>query len=189
MSYILDALKKSDSQRRDREAPGVQSIHAPYLRNRQSHKSVLRPLLLLLLVVAGAASWWAVPWKNLGFHESKGQDSLVADPQTGVTGKPVHGSVETKQNTVQNVEQDAPTALIEELWEINSSRQRPLDDLNFSLHVWAENPSNRTIIINGRRMRAGQAINNQISLEEITPDGVIVSDRQGKIKLVVVDNW
>lgn len=55
--------------------------------------------------------------------------------------------------------------------------QRELSDLIISVHIHSAAPSSRLIIINNRIYREGESVDSQLKLEEITPDGVIMSIR------------
>ncbi len=72
MSFILDALKKSDRQRKRGEVPGLQTMHAP-LQSQARRRPIWPFLLLALLLNAGLLLWWLAPW----------QDRTVAVPASG----------------------------------------------------------------------------------------------------------
>ena len=64
MSYVLDALKKSDQERERRTTPDIHSVHGTV---EPKHKSrILWPYLLLLglLLNAGLLVWWMHPWPS-----------------------------------------------------------------------------------------------------------------------------
>ena len=53
--------------------------------------------------------------------------------------------------------------------------QRALPKIDIEGHIYDENPASRMVIINGRVSHEKQPINGNLSLEEITPDGVILN--------------
>ena len=48
----------------------------------------------------------------------------------------------------------------------------PLPELRLDLHVYAENPAERFVFINMRKLREGEALPEGVRVEQITPDGV-----------------
>ncbi len=63
MSYILDALKKSDQERRRGTPPNLQTLHAPDSSPPKGTR--LRPWLLFAVVIVNTAllAWWLRPWQ------------------------------------------------------------------------------------------------------------------------------
>ena len=79
MSFILDALKKSDKERQQRATPALQSVYAapePRPVNRRMWPSLL---VLALLINAGLLVWWLQPWRNptpsTPAQETRGQEA------------------------------------------------------------------------------------------------------------------
>ncbi len=66
MSYILDALKKSDRERQRGRAPGLNSIHEPYhpspedRSNRQQVKYIFTAISIILLISIPAMTWYSM---------------------------------------------------------------------------------------------------------------------------------
>ena len=61
MSYVLEALKKSQSQREQGAVPGIHSLQIPYQamqdKPRATHKPLLWAIAVLLLVIAALLVW------------------------------------------------------------------------------------------------------------------------------------
>ncbi|MDQ6982251.1 MAG: general secretion pathway protein GspB [Mariprofundus sp.] len=66
-------------------------------------------------------------------------------------------------------------AAISSLSDLPVSVQRSLPAINIEGHIYDDHPARRMVIINGNIRREKQAIGNGLRLEEITPDGVILS--------------
>lgn len=64
---------------------------------------------------------------------------------------------------------------IRSLSELPLSVQQSLPPVNIEGHIYDENPAMRMIIVNGKIRHEKQAVANSLKLEEITPDGVILS--------------
>ncbi len=66
MSYILDALKKSDRERQRGRAPGLNSIHEPYnpspedRSNRQQVKYIFTAIGIILLISIPIITWYSM---------------------------------------------------------------------------------------------------------------------------------
>lgn len=66
---------------------------------------------------------------------------------------------------------------------IPHQRQLPYDlqdaipDMNISVHMYSANPSSRLVRINNTIYREGDLIDSELKLEEITPDGLIMTIR------------
>jgi general secretion pathway protein B len=66
MSYILDALKKSDRERQRGRAPGLNSIHEPYhpspedRSNHQQVKYIFTAIGIILLISIPAITWYSM---------------------------------------------------------------------------------------------------------------------------------
>jgi hypothetical protein len=54
------------------------------------------------------------------------------------------------------------------------SVQRSLPSLDFTVHIYSENPASRMVKINGVAMREGQSVSRFLRLERITPNGVVM---------------
>jgi len=72
--------------------------------------------------------------------------------------------------------QAAPAnADIRSLSELPVSVQQSLPAINIEGHIYDDRPARRMVIVNGNIRREKQPIGNGLRLEEITPDGVILS--------------
>jgi general secretion pathway protein B len=56
-------------------------------------------------------------------------------------------------------------------------------DLRLDLHVYAQNPAERFVFINMRKLREGEALPEGVRVDEITPDGVELSYRGKRFAL------
>jgi general secretion pathway protein B len=55
--------------------------------------------------------------------------------------------------------------------------------LRLTVHVWADRPAERLVFINGRKYVQGDRVEDKVLVEEITPEGAMVS-YQGKRALL-----
>ena len=78
---------------------------------------------------------------------------------------------------------------IEEIGELPEKVRNDLPAMTFSFHIYSENPEQRTIIINDRRMREGDDISPGLRLQGITKDGVILLFEHHRIHISVLSEW
>lgn len=210
MSYILDALKKSDRERHEGEIPSLDAIHDryPYSSEHSSNshwiKYFFTAFATFLLISILSAAWYlrnnsSDPIKTASLN--KKQFTNTATEQTEAATPP-----EAKKNTVRTDHSQPPVLLasvkkkvlipyqkesssdeeitvislpkepadIPEFADLPPSLQQAIPELHFAGHTYAEEPSNRMIIINNNILREGEKVNNSLSLVEITWTGVIL---------------
>ena len=52
---------------------------------------------------------------------------------------------------------------------------KPIPSLHLDLHVYAERPPDRFVMINMHKLREGEALHDGVRVEAITPDGAVMS--------------
>jgi len=60
-----------------------------------------------------------------------------------------------------------------------------LPDMELNIHVYSTNPSKSFVYINSRRYQEGATIGNSITLEKVTPTGVILRHQGSAFRLVI----
>lgn len=204
MSYILDALKKSDQERQQGAGPSLQTIHRPHHRSTERGWLYILSILVLVLILAliGLSAWYlievndrkiALPAPNaevikepqpLKLNTLSGNSqghtrensNLVLSSDTSISSAPAHPSAPNNQVVIP-------------FSELPLRVRNAIPSMTFSFHVYSDNPERRTIIINGRRVKQGAAIDNQLMLNEITPNGVIFSWQDYQFSIPVVEAW
>ena len=200
MSYILDALKKSDRERHEGEVPGLDAIHDryPYSSEHPSNshwiKYFFTAFATFLLISIFSAAWYlknnsSDPVETASL--SKKQFTNTATEKTIATTTP-----EPKKNDAESDLPQAPVVLtsvkkkilipyqeepsqeepaeIPGFTDLPPADQEAIPELHFAGHTYAEDPSKRMIIINNNILREGDKVNNSLSLIEITWTGVIL---------------
>ncbi len=222
MSYILDALKKSEKKRRHSSIPEMLAVQdaAAYGPKRRA----LWPYMILIALAfnAGLLIWWLRPWQQEkarpavqpavkqeanakiagpapaqpspgtiresrtvqpGGQAQKGTaeetslpgerkqppaDSSSAPERPSKTGRsagrPPKGTINTASG------QKAPG-----INDLPPSVQQALPAITVSAHFYDSNPASRVVSINGRVMHEGGTVIAGLTVERITPDGVIFS--------------
>jgi general secretion pathway protein B len=219
MSYILDALKKSEQERGRGTAPSVQTMHSSSL-NYHSSKTQLWPYLLLLAILINlAALIYFIITKNDTAVSTENRQTAIETPALAmhaadtVNSEPVasassNNSEETiiykpvsmpgtgNTTAAQTPKAEATTpryqparGMIMEREELPADVQQYIPVMEFSAHVYSSNPLQRSIVINGRFMEEGDRLTSDLLLDEITPDGAVF-DFQGQLfRQSVVSAW
>lgn len=218
MSLILDALKKSEQERRRDKGPDLQTIHQPVVARAPRRPSTAFWGVSLLVAVNAAALcfWWlqrppATPVAAAAQPVQAPAVAAVATTQPATAPAPaatqpaanavapavgtatVGSDAEFTQITPGAGTTGAGIAAaemrIEEVDELPEEVRNNLPAMTFSFHVYSSTPQNRTIIINNRRMREGEEISSGLLLQQITEDGVILLFDGHRIHISVLSGW
>ncbi len=227
MSYILDALKKSEQQRSGMSLP----TQTPALAPQQASATSRFGLPLMLLAVALAAGWFFIRFQQPASHQlplakvaesasikqhhhtpiqdrdhhkimpsskagpaipvTREQQQAMSAPQAPVSRNrpevtpvfkpitpvsPVSRAASQLPELPEEVTQPSPAETnIAALSELPVSVQQSMPHINIEGHIYDDNPAGRMVIINGVIRKEKQPIGQNMRLEEITPNGVILS--------------
>ena len=195
MSYILDALRKSE---RDRQPTDLATL-TPVQRSR-SQKRSNRWLISLVLVLAGNM----VLLVYLTFGRGALDNLVPASTSTSASASASAGSLPTgsseRNATDTNVQQldTSPIATgplgVEEAVTIRPAVQTDemrqlLASLTFTSHVFADDPALRSVMIDGRFFREGDSPQQGVALVSITSTGVVLRYRGREIAYNVMEQW
>jgi general secretion pathway protein B len=95
MSYILDALKKSEQERQRGSVPSVQSLHGVIPDSPRKRPRWPYLVLIALLMNAGLLLWWLQPWQSAksprpGWSSAEQRPAAAAEEVAGGSpGKPL----------------------------------------------------------------------------------------------------
>jgi general secretion pathway protein B len=197
MSFILDALKKSEAERQQKNAPGIANIPES-VGQRTSSKWVW---IIGVLLVANLAGLGYIVLKP-GPTESpvKPEQAITAEPADSAAETPVEAtSAQPSQAAVQSSPPPVETApeepqsqpVIREpepetaslptvavgLASFNELRARgvlQLPDLHLDIHVYSGTPAERFVFVNMSKYTENTTLDEGPTVREITPDGVIL---------------
>ena len=189
MSFILEALKKSENKHRQKEGQNPPTIHEPIPYKKSKSRTWGIAILVFLLVNAALLLWFFVPWQQLSLP----QQAELLSPETA----PVNpSSIQRKPATVSNApstvtpnqhRETNSEPVVNELLvprnekkvysfeQLPTSIQRRIPPMQMSLHAYHRDDSSASMVqLNDRIMRAGDMVADRISLEQITADGVVL---------------
>ncbi len=188
MSYLLEALKKSDKERQRGTIPDLQADHSrPSVRRQRSRGASWNfpGVVVLVLLCGGGLFWW-----QYGRQEAPMDEALLERKELVVNEEaPVHvpsanvtsprGAVTTETKSVPT-EEKAMTpvgdvaSVVPLLDELPVAIRAAIPDLSFAGHVYSDVPQKRLIIINNRIVREGDLVTNGLTLEKIDSEGVVL---------------
>lgn len=169
MSYILDALNKSEKERAAKKAPGLSSLQDEPKTRRFSARHYVLGLLLLAIVNSVLVYWF--------FEERLKEPVAVTDvspAQPAVT--PVIPEV-------------VPTPAASSFAELPLSIQEAISGIEVTAHIYAADKTLRMVKIDGVELYEGDPISADITLAAITETGVIVESRGYEHPLEVLEDW
>ncbi len=201
MSYILEALKKAEENRRKTELPGLLNDLDQTAMRPQRLRYLPHLLVAALLINAGMFLWWLHPWEKT---KSAAVVSVSPSPQTfftppvqvppGVEEKIPVRDKDYNQAAVKDIKKDTENSRpvpaevgartigttredrkVYSLNDLPPSVRQTLPDIAISGHSYSADPSSRIVFINGKTMREGQVVTGDLRLEQITSDGIILS--------------
>lgn len=208
MSFILDALKKSDAERQKRNAPGFADI--PESRDRHQPQRwiwIVGALLLVNLValfallarperepVAPAASASPADSAPAEAVSTRQFSDIVAEarrnrPAAARTQVPVSraASGEQQPSTEPRQAQPVPAAEATDTFEsMRAGGTLQLPDLHLDIHVYSEQPAERFVFINMKKYRESETLAEGPVVRSISPEGVVLA-HGGKVFLLPRD--
>lgn len=192
MSYILDALRKSDQQRRLGGVPTLATAAAMSVSPESPTREFRRLLGVFLIIVIVTAIIWLRP----SIMEMIATGSLVdisepprplAPINTARPDVPVMVPVavvadERGKGTVKSVENEIPRG--KSLTEPSKpeSMRKALPAMSVAVHAYSSKPEERLVSINGQLLKEGDTLAPGLTLEQITPEGMIFDYRGKRIQ-------
>ena len=204
MSYILEALKKSDQERKQGHVPDLQTVHMPVILER-SHSYWLYIIIVLLLLSLAFVLGWLRPWDR-GDEVTQPAAAAVEEPVPQVVAAPrlpasepapVVAAVEvatvpdpvSRPVEVRPVEKPRDIQSIPYLEDMPPLVRQSVPELVFAGHVYSSNPQQRSVIINGASMAEGDKLLEGLVLKEISQKGVVFSYQGQLFRMDVLQGW
>ena len=210
MSYILDALNKSDQERKRSRAPGIDVIH-PGVTAPRSARWWIPGLLLLVLANGGFLYYW------YGIRPTAASSSVTAPPEvsrsTGVpaaSGKPNVATVQTispPAHAAPRGQLITPAGVASEgqsgqaatpsdsvsnplkIADLPIDVQQQIPAMTFSSHIYSDDAKFRMVNINGKLLHEGDMVATGLRLVRITEEGVVLKFEGYTFEVSVLHDW
>lgn len=197
MSFILDALKKSESERQRQNAPGIANIPE----SSQQHGNARWPWLVAGLLTINLIVIAAIMMQT---DDAPDQTAAIPDPAqaTGAAAESFSEIVReakraTPQPAVQSMDNTiaspqpaatvqtptfapapAPTAPVTDglptFNDLRVSGQLQLPDMHLDIHVYSGQPADRFVFVNMSKYKESATLSEGPRVNEIVPDGVVL---------------
>ncbi|HAI58508.1 MAG TPA: hypothetical protein DCM32_01335 [Xanthomonadaceae bacterium] len=193
MSLILEALRRSEAARRRGELPRLLDGPMPAARRPASWPWLIVALLLGLLLAVLATAWWggrsdvaglsanapmpATAWPATGDARAADPTWTPAPRQPPAPATPAHPAPLGEVRRPEEASGSTTGAL--DLIRLGAAERAALPPLRISMHVYADDPAQRLVIVDGQRLREGDAPAPGLILREIRRDGLLL-DWQGR---------
>ena len=162
MSYILDALNKTEQATRNQQPPKLDAVQMiPQHRN-----TTLWFVVLLIVVLLGLSIIWYLPREN-----------------TPAAATPI------PKTTIENIGPAIQETTFIRLAALPLNVQNQIPSMTFSSHIYASDPSLRMVTINNQLYREGDTVAEGISLKAISEDGIVLSFQHYAIEMSVLQDW
>lgn len=205
MSYILDALRRAESERAREKAPGLHDQPMEPLLHRERHRG--ETPWLWMLVGAAAVLLTALAWSALPHPSAPAKPvasiqplpGLHPQPESAHTSRPAHTQpVQPPVPTKKPAPQAAPAPAITPaataastqsedrvpaLSDLPGEIQRALPPMRFDGTVYSELAANRLLMLNGQLLREGEPFTSEISVEHIGPKSAVLNYRGQRFEL------
>jgi general secretion pathway protein B len=212
MSFILDALRKSETERQQKTGPGLADVQ---YRSLNTRKNIWIPLLVVVLVVNAVILAWVMnsdtrepderveisdqstTSKSIESTEIRPLSREAIDNQYANVDEPVQTqdmAVNRPKPTVQQLNSDASinpgvtgAGTIREglpsLQQLVLAGELSVQPMHLDIHVFSKARTDRFIFINMKKYKEGESLVEGPAVEEITNTGVILSYRGKRFTL------
>ena len=193
MSYILEALKKSEQERNPEQVPGLDTHHYHVSTEKKSKMPYwfLGIALLLInmvyIIYKMNQESMVVPSVEEGIMEQSVSAPVPADVKPElIKEKPVVEIIAKPKPRIVNRSLDR--ASLPDISELSASVQQQLPSIDFSTHIYIKDGGS-FVIINGRSYGDGMTISQGLKIEKILADGIVLVFQEQYFFLGSLINW
>lgn len=215
MSYILDALRKSETERRQGKAPDLGQQVQMVWRPKKKPVSPVVWVVIALLVNAMVMAY--LLWPSLSAEPDApelaqapvSEPVVIVPPVADVPSAALEdlAAHELPTQPVAETRNEAPLVIVPDqsvratrvppsdsqgrvphLVELPLSFQKSVPDLTFNSHIYSSDPAASRVMINNHYLRPGDTFGN-LTVERVTDDGVILSRGSQHFRVGTVRDW
>ena len=212
MSFILDALKKSENERQQNAPPEFATVPAAADAPRAPRWLwVLAALLAVNVIALTALALRPQPVAPSASIAERPPAAIELQPNVAVdvaprpefadqleqarrsqaeqtaarVTEPEPAVTATEADTAppMNLDRDTRRALLPTFTELALDGSLQLPDLHIDIHVYSDNPSDRFVFINMNKYRENDQLGEGPVVAEIAPDGVVLDHRGTRFML------
>jgi len=232
MSYILEALRRSERERQHMAPPSIHTSHTIQYGD-MSHTSPGLLKWVAIVLLAGAAITAAILWTQEHPISPVDQAGMPREPalakpeapaprtvpsRVSATTQTVHppevvrsenpsgrDNSTTPQQPADGQQAKAPsqtTPILREpipavpvkqdvpaISQLPVSLQNALPSISIAGHIYADAPAARMVMVNGKITHEGDTIAPGLTLETITPGGIILKFQETRFHMGVFQHW
>jgi general secretion pathway protein B len=177
MSYILDALNKSEAERTRSARPTLGTVHHPVQRSR-----------ITAWIIAGALAVNA----GVGIVWLTSRDRPAPAPLAATAARaPAPASAPARQPSIPAATIVTPvrSSMPQSASAATAATVPDVSNIVFSTHVYSDDPAMRAVTVHGKRFVEGDMITKGVRLVEITETGVVLEANGRRIPLDVLQDW
>lgn len=180
MSFILDALRKSENSRLRQDHPAI--FTTPMSRQRPRLPRwvlVLAVLLIVNLLFVGYALWRDRPDPTPATPKTAMPAPASAAVPDAAPAPAAMAAADPEPRAAARLPRISPTTAASATPALASrddllARGTSLPPAELNLHVYDPNPAARFVLLNGQRLREGEVSREGLTVERITPEGVVL---------------
>lgn len=219
MSYILEALKKSEQNRQETLMPDLQTLRLEESMPEAEKERLLWPYYIVAILGVGIGGFFA--WKSTHQQEATEatvvnagtemptKETLLTEPvqattvpnaESGTTGKtpsskvvfaekPLDGSTLEPANKGSVMFSKTRLDGVANISELPSDIRSEIPRISFDGHVYSGKREQRSVMINGRKMQEGEMVSADLKLEQITSNGAVFGFKEYRFKLGALQDW
>ena len=192
MSYILDALNKSEQERERKQTPGLKSLRGEPSPNRFQLRHFLYLLALLAIFNSiGVFIYFgnnSEPDSDIATQaKTPSADALV--PSNAVTADTPTGS--SNLTAAQSAGFPAPpiNGKTVDINDLPGHVTRRLPEIQITTHIFASDSDLRMVNINGVSRKEGDLVTSSLQLVEITEEGVVMNFEGYAYAMNILEDW
>src|SRR5712675_1570148 len=170
MSFILDALKKSESERQRHSGPAL--LEARIVRPSRRPPLWAVTIGVLLLVNFGVVAW-LLSRSGASAPQTRTSATLAPTPSSAVPGVVARPAPAPPAPGVAAAAPNAERAGLRHYAELAAT----LPPLRLDLHVFATKPADRYAFINMHKVHEGDTTPEGVHVAQITREGVVLDYR------------
>ena len=193
MSFILDALRKSETERQREVAPSFSQVPIAVARPRVPPWAwLVIGALTLCVAVLGGAWWQTAQTRSVATPEQRAVDAAPSAPERFATdARPNVGSTAVPGDESPDVSALLPQPSAESVRTLPTVAEMQaagmaLPPLDLQLLAYSEDSAERFVFINGFQYRQGQTVQNGPQIVTIYSEGVVL--RQQGREFVLLPN-